>query len=190
MQFTPEQEALLLDLAQATIRRQLGDASAKLPELGDAAFSQPAGAFVTLHTRQSHHLRGCMGRLEAQDPLAEVVAEMACAVLQDPRFTEDPVVLEELRGLELEITILSPLEPADHPLNFEPLQHGIYLRCSGVTGCFLPQVARETGWTRKQLLERLCTEKMGLHRDDWKLPSARLFRFTTRIIGPRPFTRV
>ena len=114
---------------------------------------------------------------------------MAEAVLDDPRFRVNPVTLEELPELELEITVLSPLEPAANPLDFDPLQHGIYLHCQGETGCFLPQVARETGWTKEQLLSRLCSEKMGLPADSWRSPAARLSRFAATIIGPEPFVR-
>src|SRR5947199_283867 len=53
-------------------------------------------------------------------------------------------------------------------------------------GCFLPQVARETGWGREQLLERLCVEKMGLPAASWRSPHAKLQTFTTIIIGPEP----
>ena len=111
------------------------------------------------------------------------------AVLEDPRFRVNPVCADELPELELEITVLSPLELAANALDFELLEHGIYLHCQGATGCFLPQVARETGWSKQQLLARLCTEKMGMPADAWQSPAARLYRFTATIIGPEPFVR-
>ena len=55
------------------------------------------------------------------------------------------------------------------------------------TGTFLPQVARETGWTREQLLAQLCTEKMGLSSVAWQGPDARLLTYRTVICGPAPF---
>jgi len=68
------------------------------------------------------------------------------------------------------------------------LNEGIYLTFgeSGA-GCFLPQVARETGWSKEQLLDRLCVEKMGLLASAWHDPRAKLFVFTTLEIGPEPF---
>jgi len=49
-------------------------------------------------------------------------------------------------------------------------------------------VARDTGWTREQLLDRLCTEKLGLHPASWRhAPMVKLQRFTTLVIGPEPF---
>ena len=62
-----------------------------------------------------------------------------------------------------------------------------YLTMGGRTGCFLPQVARETGWSKEQLLGRLCQEKLGLAAIAWKHPEARLFTFTALIIGPEAF---
>lgn len=115
---------------------------------------------------------------------------MASAVLEDPRFLTDPVRLEELPLLDIELSILSPLRPAEHPLDFEPLLDGIYLTFGDRSGCFLPQVARETGWSKQQLLDRLCTEKLGLSPLAWKHPASRLYRFTALLIGPERFAPV
>ena len=108
-------------------------------------------------------------------------------MLRDPRFVMHPVALGELPSLELEISVLSPLQPASSPLDFDPLQHGIYLTIGDRAGCFLPQVARETGWTKEQLLDRLCTEKMGLSSFAWRNPQATLHTFQVIILGPEPF---
>lgn len=189
MELTADQCSLLLDLARQTIRQRLARQDAPPISADDPAFAQPASCFVTLHTLQEHRLRGCIGQLHADGPLLGCVKEMALAVLDDPRFRGDPITLDELPDLAIEITVLSPLEPAGHPLDFAPLEHGIYLQCQGETGCFLPQVAMETGWTHEQLLARLCTEKMGLAATAWQSPAARLYRFTTTIIGPEPFVR-
>jgi|SRR5690348_7876125 len=177
-----------MNAAREAIRRALrGEPASSLPAPGDPALHQPAGCFVSLHSLTGHRLRGCVGRLEAAGPLWETVCTTARNVLQDPRFARDPVSLEELPRLNLELSVLSPLRPAAHPLDFEPRQHGIYLMCAGRAGCFLPQVARETGWSREQLLGRLCTEKMGLPATFWMQAGAILQVFTTLIIGPEPF---
>jgi AmmeMemoRadiSam system protein A len=186
MTLSEQHQISLLDLARASLRAALaGEGMPPLPEHDD--LRQPAGCFVSLHERGGHRLRGCVGRLDAKLALAEAVATMAQAVLEDPRFLTSPVTMEELPGLEIELSILSPLKPAEHPLDFEPLLDGIYLTFGDRCGCFLPQVARETGWSKQQLLDRLCTEKLGLSALAWKHPGARLFRFTTLLIGPEPF---
>jgi AmmeMemoRadiSam system protein A len=148
---------------------------------------QPAGCFVSLHESASHRLRGCMGRLDSNTALAQVVHQTAASVLNDPRFTTNRVTLDQLPNLELDISVLSPLQPAANPLDFDLLNDGIYLTISNRTGCFLPQVARETGWSREQLLGRLCSEKMNFPPKMWQHPAARLQKFTAIILGPEPF---
>lgn len=141
---------------------------------------------MSLHRIDTHALRGCVGRLDARQPLIEVVADTAAGVLNDPRFSNDPVVLAELPRLEIEISVLSPLRSAAGPHDFDLLNDGIYLIYGQRAGCFLPQVARQTGWTRERLLDRLCTEKLGLPAIAWRHPDARLLKFTTCILGPEP----
>lgn len=188
MELSAAQQKVLLDLARATIVSRLKRQPAVDVDVSAEVFAQTAGSFVTLHTIAGHHLRGCIGTLNAIDPLRQSVTEMAQAVLDDPRFRSNPVTLAELPLLDLEISIISPLLPANDVLDFDPLQHGIYLLCDGEAGCFLPQVAKETGWSKPQLLEHLCIGKMGLPGNAWKNPSARLFRFTATVIGPEPFS--
>src|ERR1700689_3489884 len=75
----------------------------------DEVVQQPGGAFVTLH----HHkrLRGCVGQLPSKDSLAVVIAHCAkSAALEDPRF--EPVRLNELPGIEIELSVLSQLMEA------------------------------------------------------------------------------
>lgn len=186
MNLSDEHQRRLLDLARASVRAALtGEEPPALPE--EEELRQSAGCFVSLHAIEGHRLRGCVGRLDAKGPLAEVVAAMAQAVLEDPRFIESPVTVDELPGLEIELSILSPLRPAEHPLDFDPAMDGIYLTFGDRSGCFLPQVARETGWSKQQLLDRLCTEKLGLSPLAWKHPNSRLYRFTALLVGPERF---
>lgn len=196
MTLSPQQQRALLDVARDAIRRRLtahpppqDDPACSGPDAAaDPSLLQPAGCFVTLHSARTHALRGCVGRLDAADPLIDAVRRAAVSVLSDPRFADDPVRLAELPELEMDISVLSPLRPAPGPLAFDLLNEGIYLTWGeGRAGCFLPQVARETGWTREQLLARLCVEKMGLPPDAWQDPRAKLFVFSTLVIGPEPF---
>jgi len=190
MELTADQRHTLLEVARQTIRAALEtpDGSAPAMTLGDdPALHQPAGCFVTLHNLGTHRLRGCVGRLDAHDPLIEAVRQAAVNVLHDPRFVDYPVRLEDLQQLELEITVIFPLRPAQDCLDFDPQTEGIYLMAEDRAGCFLPQVAQETGWGREQLLSRLCTEKLGLAPSAWQQPTARLMKFHTLLIGPEPF---
>jgi len=53
----------------------------------------------------------------------------------------------ELADAELEITVLSPLEPLDDVRNILIGVHGLYLVKGPNSGIFLPQVPVEQGWT-------------------------------------------
>jgi AmmeMemoRadiSam system protein A len=176
----------ILDLARAHIRRALR-LDTFVPEFPDEVLRQPAGCFVSLHTLHGRRLRGCVGRIDASQPLGEALHAAALSVLRDPRFAREPIFAEELAWLEIEVSVLSAPQPANHPLEFEPLNHGIYLTFGERTGCFLPQVARETGWTKEQLLDRLCLEKLGLAADTWRHESAKLHVFSVIVVGPEEF---
>lgn len=188
MDLTAAQAEELLTLARLTIVRQLsGEAVPPIEAAAiDPGLLQPAGCFVSLHVHETHALRGCVGRIESAQPVFHVVRDTALAALNDPRFHRHPVTRDELRELELEISVLSPLRPAQHPLDFDLLNDGIVLSIGGHNGVFLPQVARDTGWSREQLLARLCAEKLGVPPTAWQSPQARLQVFSTVIIGPVP----
>lgn len=190
MHLSPESSRAILDLARHAIRDALdaGPGAADVPP-GDPELSQQAGCFVSLHDLRSHRLRGCVGRLDAEAPLAEIVPQMAEACLRDPRFERMPVTRGDLPRLEIEVTLLSPPQPCAGPEDFDLLNHGVVLHAEGRSGCFLPQVARETGWTREQLLDRLAAEKLDLDAGAWRRPDARLERFSTLLLGPEPFER-
>ncbi len=192
MQLSPQARRALLQTACDVIRRRLGvgdplDVPDRAAGCDDPAISQHAGCFVSLHRRDTHMLRGCIGVLESDRPLIEALIGAAESTLRDPRFVDQPVTLQELPQLDMEVTVIGPMRQAASPLAFDPLQDGIFLTAFGRSGCFLPQVGRETGWSREQLLTRLCTEKLGLHPNAWQHPSAVLRLFSADVIGPEPF---
>jgi AmmeMemoRadiSam system protein A len=192
MVLSPDQKRLLLDAARETIQRTLREPRPPpppppLPRCCDPGLLRPGGCFVGLHERGTHRLRGCVGRVESSRPLWSALHYAAGGVLEDPRFRHDPVRRNDLPRLDIEISVLSPMRPAASPLDFDPQLEGVYLIHAGRSGCFLPQVARETGWGREQLLSRLCTEKLGVAAGAWRDPGARLLVFTTLLIGPEEF---
>jgi len=189
MEIAPATRQAMLEFAGQTIIRRLGggDGGVSLPP--DPLLALPLGCFVSLHRWENHALRGCIGLLESDKPLAQALASAAEGALADPRFVEQPVTIAELPLLQLEVTIIGPMTQAASPLDFEPLQQGIYLTIGARGGCFLPQVARETGWTREQLLARLCQEKLGYPPDAWKQPDAVMRVFSAEVIGPVPLLR-
>jgi AmmeMemoRadiSam system protein A len=142
------------------------------------ALSVPGGAFVTLH--QSGRLRGCVGQVEHPGPLAETVVRAAInAALHDARFP--PVVANELVNLEIEISVLSPLQPIAPEAVIVGL-HGLMIIRGDSRGLLLPQVAAERQWSAQQFLDETCA-KAGLPSDAWKIPAARIYAFTAEVFS-------
>ena len=151
------QKQTLLAVARDTVEAVItGGATAK-PESDDPQLNAPCGCFVTL--KNKGRLRGCIGRFISDIPLIELIAEMAKAsATGDPRFFADPITADELKQLSVEISVLSPLLRTDQPLSLRLGVDGIYIKKGGASGCFLPQVATETRWTKEEFLSYCCTQ--------------------------------
>lgn len=169
---THEEQQTLLRLArEAMTRRVKGE---PLPRLEVSALPprlrEDGASFITLTIRGE--LRGCIGALEAYQPLAQDVREHAiAAALEDPRFP--PVQERELEAIQLEVSRLTrplPLEykDADDLLSkLRPQVDGVILReAFGRRATFLPQV-----WEKlpnpAEFLNHLC-QKMGLNENAWR----------------------
>jgi len=139
------------------------------------------GAFVTLKTHGQ--LRGCIGCFTSTAPLYQLVSEMAIASARDDtRFEFNRVRPEELNSVTIEISVLSPLKRIKDPLDFELGKEGIYITKDGQSGCFLPQVATDTGWSKEEFLTHCCKDKAGLPANAWKSGEAEIYTFTAEII--------
>jgi len=168
----------LLDLARraissAVIEKRILDFSPY-----PSVLTQPAGAFVTLH--RDGQLRGCVGQVEASDPLGDAVARAAInAALHDSRFPA--VEANEVRSLEIEISVLSPPEPIA-PETILPGLHGLLIVKGEHRGLLLPQVAAGRRWSWQRFLEETCV-KAGLPRDAWRDPAVRVLAFTAEVFS-------
>jgi AmmeMemoRadiSam system protein A len=148
----------------------------------DPELNAHCGCFVTLKTRD--RLRGCIGRFISDIPLIELVAEMAIAsATEDPRFAGNRIKESDLNKLDIEISVLSPLEKTDDPLSLRLGIDGIYIKRGYASGCFLPQVATETGWTKEEFLSYCCEHKAGLDPDAWKDPKTEVNLFTAEVFS-------
>ena len=136
------------------------------------------GVFVTL--RKLRRLRGCMGTLDATQPLTEAARSAAVnAALHDPRFP--PVGLTELCDVTIEVSIMSAPYAMRTLDDLEIGKHGILVRRGSARGMFLPQVATEHGFDKEVFLTRCCTEKAGLSPDAWRNPDTEVLLFTTDV---------
>ena len=149
-----------------------GEPTRLLPRL---RYSQ--GAFVTLHS--CGKLRGCIGDVHGREPLGLTVQKMAvAAATQDPRFP--PLTEEELENLEIEISVLSPMQQVTTPAEIEVGRHGLWIRQGTCQGILLPQVAETQGWDRIQFLNRTCA-KAGLPEAAWQHPDTEIWTFSADI---------
>jgi len=174
----------LLRIARQTVNAYV--AGRPLPELAcsDPRLAADGAAFVTLRG-ENGELRGCIGAIQPVEALCQSVRGNAiAAAARDYRFP--PVRPDELAGLDLEITVLSPLEPVATLDEIRIGTHGIYLEAGGTSSVFLPQVAPEQGWDLDTTLRQL-SRKAGLPPEAWQ--SGRLYRFTAEIIHDAPSGR-
>lgn len=150
-----------------------------LPELKveSEILREKRGAFVTIE--KHGNLRGCIGYIEAVQPLHITIKEMAqAAALKDPRFPA--VTPEELDDLELEISVLTPLRRIKDTKEIEVGKHGIYMKTGGYSGLLLPQVATDYGWDRLTFLKQTC-RKAGLDAECWKRKEVEIYVFSADI---------
>ena len=129
----------------------------------------PGASFVTLTIRGK--LRGCIGTLEANQPLVLDVQEHAvAAAMKDYRFSV--VREEELQLISIEISRLTPVHLMDYSTPEDLISKirvnvdGVLIKANGKRATFLPQV-----WDKvsdpEQFLSQLCM-KMGAPPDLWR----------------------
>jgi AmmeMemoRadiSam system protein A len=177
-----EKKQVLLKVARDTVEAVIRHQKITTPESDDPELNAPCGCFVTL--KNHDRLRGCIGQFISDSPLIELVAEMAKAsATGDPRFFADPITADELEKLDIEISVLSPLKRTDDPLSLKLGVDGIYIKRDRMSGCFLPQVATETGWSKEEFLSYCCAHKAGLAADAWKDPETEVYLFTAEVFG-------
>ena len=136
-----------------------------------------SGAFVTLKSRGE--LRGCIGHVNACQPVADAVKSAAVAsAFNDPRFP--PLTPSEWPHVRIEISVLSQFEPVTDAGRITVGVHGVMIRSGYHSGLLLPQVATEQGWDRETFLSHAC-RKAGLPPEAWRGPAVTIETFTASV---------
>ncbi len=177
MELSAAEKETLHEIARQSIAAGLrGEAAPPLPQL-TGELQEPRGAFVTLHKKGA--LRGCIGYIEAIKPLAATVQEMAyAAAFKDPRFP--PLTPAELKDIDIEISVLSPLQRINNVDDIQVGRHGLYIRRGRYHGLLLPQVATEHHWDRDTFLQQTC-RKANLPPTAWQDPETEIYVFSADI---------
>ena len=177
-QLTDEEKQILLQLARESMEYAVK--GRKLPPLDTSSLSarlrENGASFVTLTINDE--LRGCIGALEAYQPLAEVVRDHAiAAALEDPRFR--PVAESELNRIKLEVSRLTAPRLLEYSsgeellVKLNPHVDGVILKDGRRRATFLPQV-----WEKipnpVEFLNHLC-EKMGARPNLWRDTKLQVF---------------
>jgi uncharacterized protein (TIGR00296 family) len=94
------------------------------------------------------------------------------------------VNLSELKNIEIEISVLTPMQPVGTPDKIVLGRDGILLSKGGLSAVFLPQVAVENKWSRTEMLDNLC-RKAGLPAGCWTR-DAKFLIFQADVFGEPP----
>jgi len=173
----------LLAHVRAAAERALGDDPAT-PLAAPALRGRFGGAFVTFYRGKA--LRGCIGTFAPTTDLVATLESVTRSSLADPRFIHNPVTLEELPSLTIEISVLTDPVRTLSPETLVPGTHGIIITRGSQSGCFLPEVATDRGWSAGEFLSQCCTMKAGLPADAWRNPKTSVYLFTAETFAGRP----
>jgi AmmeMemoRadiSam system protein B/AmmeMemoRadiSam system protein A len=174
--YTENEKKELLSLAKNAIAEHVTSGKTPDREIANPKLRADGAVFVTI--KKNGSLRGCIGNIQAVMPLYQSVIKNAIAASSsDPRFP--PLTKEEIKDIEIEISVLSPLTLLRDVKDIQVGRHGLVIRKGMQSGLLLPQVASEYGWDRETFLDQLCV-KAGLPKGSWR--DAELYRFTAEII--------
>ena len=170
-ELTPQDKAYLLKLARETITAAVNRQPRTKILIGElpTVLQEPGASFVTLTI--DGQLRGCIGTLEAYQPLAlDVQTRAAQAALEDYRFY--PVTKDELQRINIEISRLTPStpltysQPSELPNLLRPGIDGVVLADGHRKATYLPQVWEQLP-NAEEFLSSLCV-KMGASKNLWR----------------------
>jgi AmmeMemoRadiSam system protein B/AmmeMemoRadiSam system protein A len=162
MNLSNKEKKTLLSIARQTLENHFKGNYKVLKEVEKKfpitpSLKEKSGVFVTL--RKLGDLRGCIGSIIGVEPLWEGVRNNVLkSAFQDPRFP--PLKENELEKVEIEISVMTPLQQIDDYKKIRLGTDGVIIRKDYHQAVYLPQVATETGWNLDQFLGHLCQKAM------------------------------
>ncbi len=173
-----QQQTTLLRVAREAVEAAVKGLTYS-PQSEDPALIELGAAFVTL--KKHGELRGCIGVIEAHEPMLDSVVNMArAAALEDYRFPQ--VTSDELPHLKVSISLLTPPRRVTDVNDIELGVHGLIIEQGAHRGLLLPQVAVEWGWDREEFLDHTC-RKAGLPKGSWRTDQCKLYSFAAEVFG-------
>lgn len=181
IKLTTEDQQTCLQIARESIKHGLQKSSALHIISSDYSgdLQQKLASFVTLHKHGA--LRGCIGALEAYQPLINDIAEHAfAAAFNDPRFPA--LEQNELDQVDIEISVLGKPEvmtfedEEDFLQQIRPGIDGLILEYGVNRGTFLPSVWEQLP-DKKEFFNHL-KMKAGLPQQWWD-DAAKISRYET-----------
>jgi AmmeMemoRadiSam system protein A len=181
MNLSIEEKKYLLNLARKVINLKSQGKDFVRENFISPTLKEHRGVFVTLN--KSNQLRGCIGYVEGLKPLQIAVEEMSqAAAFDDPRFP--PIQKGDVEELEIEISVLSPLETITDYNQIEIGKHGLIIEQGMMRGLLLPQVATEYSWDVHTFLEHTC-QKAGLPKEAWRDEATTIQIFSAEIFSEK-----
>jgi AmmeMemoRadiSam system protein A len=179
MELNEIEKGILLKAARKAIQSLFDNTPPPIPDYDlYPLLKTNCGAFVTLSRKGL--LRGCIGYISTTLSLYETVEDAARqAATKDPRFL--PLTRDELKDLEIEISVLSPLTKIKEYSEIIIGSHGLLLD-ELTRAVLLPQVAVEHEYDTPAFLSALC-EKAGIGSYEWKKRKLRLKIFTSNVFS-------
>ena len=177
-ELTPDERRQILGYLRGVLSAACaGGRDPEVPEL--PVLAAHGACFVTL--RENGGVRGCIGRVEAFEPLAENLRRNAeNAAFSDPAFP--PLEADELAFTTIEVALPAPPRRLASPEEPDLERDGLLIVSGSRRAVFLPGTVAEQRWTLPEAWEQLAL-KAGLPPDAWRDPATGLYAFECEIFA-------
>lgn len=177
------QKSQLLLIAKQSIAEGFKTGHPLIVNAHDPELQERRASFVTLEI--DGNLRGCIGSLEAHQPLALNVSRNAFnAAFQDSRF--EPLSEQEFELVDIEISLLTPAQELSFKSEqdlldqLRPKIDGVIFEDGPHRSTFLPQVWQQLP-TPREFMNQL-KQKAGLGPGHWR-QKAKIYRYQVEKIS-------